>query len=286
LNLEQGWPLVLSSEVSIPGQTTQLPPQLAMMNPTGEPFKIHEIRFSLKTDATYLTGGTFGCKLDLGTVAITNGFIPIWNFGRVISRDQDIGLQFSWRLKHPLYVPGGGILSPNFENFGQASSTVTARVSYFCTAVQREPPNRVFLPWISCYTGKAFQYEDADTDASRETDLLNPFDTDLSISHMMGRFNIFSPTSNINNSFTGSQLLQTRVSLSNGDPLVRTPTPFQQVFGQDGRAWVQRNTVLRPKQFFQVFIDKQATTDSATNVTIQPYVSLIGYREMRVTGGE
>lgn len=292
MNLEQGWPLVLSTEAEVPSQTTQRPPQLALMNPTGEPFKIHEIRFSLKnSDSTVsVTGAVIGCKLDLGSVAISNGFVPVWNFGRVISTDQDLNSEYSWRLAHPIIVPAGGILSPNFQHFGQVSTTVTARITYFATAItdpRRATPQRIFLPWISSYTGKVFSYSAEDSDTSRETDLLNPFDSDLRISRLIGRFNFFGATLSNNTSRFGAHLMDVRVAMSNGDPLVRTPTPFAQVFAQDGRAWEQRNTILKPKQFFQVFVDKLAVADVTANAadsTIQPYVSIVGYRELQTSG--
>ena len=281
-SLEAGWPLVLSAEVTVPSQTTQRPPQLALMNPTGEAFKIHEVRFSLNAGTARTTGAVVGCKLELGQVAITREFIPVWNFGRVISYDQDLNLQFSWRLQHPLYVPAGGFLQPTFQHFGLISTSVIARITYFCSAISASAakPRRVFLPWVSAYLGKSFSYTGADTDQSRETDLLNSFDTDLHISRLIGRFTVFSATAASNFSTIGSQLLSTRITLSNGDPLVRTLTPFQQIFGEDGRAWEQRNTILKPKQFFQVYIEKQATSDTAPEALIQPYVSMVGYREM------
>lgn len=289
MNLDQGWPLVLSSEATIPSTTTQRPPQLALKNPTGEPFKIHEIRFSLKNSdtTTAVTGAVVGCKLELGSVAITNGFIPVWNFGRVISTDQDLSVEYSWRLQFPLVVPAGGLLLPNFQHFGQVSTAVTARISYFATAITdpgKAIPRRIFIPWVSSYTGKVFSYAGADTDSSKETDLLNPFDTDLRISRLIGRFNLYSAVTSTNASRFGANLMRVRVALSNGDPLVRTPTPFQQVFAQEGRAWEQRNTILKPQQFFQVFVDKEAVSDASLNAvqsTIQPYVSLVGYREFQ-----
>lgn len=283
---ESGYPIVLSAEATVPSQTTQRPPQLALMNPTGEAFKIHEIRFSLKNSeavAGAISGATVGCKLELGKIALTENFVPVWNFGRVTSYDQDLNNQFSWKLAHPLFVPAAGILTPNFQNFGQVSTSITTRISFFATPVESSAPlpNRIFLPWVSAYIGKAMAYEDADSDSSRETDLLNPFNDDLRISRLIGRFNIFNASSSTNGgNGTGSQLLSTRISLSNGDPLVRTATPFQQIFGEDGRSWEQRNTVLRSKQYFQVYIDKLATTDAAVGCSIQPYVSLVGYREM------
>ena len=286
----ESWPLVLSTEATIPSQTTQKPPQLALMNPTGEAFKIHEIRFTLKSDSTVVlatTGATIGCKFELGSLALTNGFVPIWNFGRVISTDQDMNLQYSWRLAQPLYIPAGATLLPNFQHFGTTSRTVTARVSYFASTmpVGAPAPRRMFLPWVSSYIGKAFPYATADSDVSRETDLLNPFDTDLLISRLIGRFNLFGATLDTNESRFGAQLIDVRVSLSNGDPLVRTDTPFAQVFGQEGRAWEQRNTILKPKQYFQVFVTKNATADVSEQSTIQPFVSLVGYREMQISGG-
>lgn len=283
--LDSGWPLVLSAEAVVPSQTTQRPPQLALMNPTGEPFKIHEIRFSLKNSTATsngITGATVACKLDLGSVAITNGFVPVWNFGRVISYDQDLNNQFVWRLAHPIYVPAGGLLAPNFQHLGQVTTSITARVTYLATPVAGPPRNRkIFLPWVTAYVGKAFVYNDADTDTSEETELLNPFDTDLRISRLIGRFNIFTSSTATNYSLVGGQLMTVRISLSNGDPLVRTETPFSQVFGWEGRAWEQRNTILRPKQFFQVFVTKTAASE-ATGPTVQPFVSMVGYREMEL----
>lgn len=279
-----GWPLVLSAEVTVPSQTTQRPPQLALMNPTGEAFRIHEIRFTVNAGTARTTGAVVGCKLDLGSVALTRGFIPVWNFGRVISYDQDLNLQFSWRLQHPIHIPANGVLQPSFQHFGLISDSVIVRVSYFCSTLppHSPKPRKVRLPWVTAYIGKSFSYTAADTDQSRETDLLNSFDTDLQISRLVGRVNVFSAAGGNNFSLVGSQLLLTRITLSNGDPLVRTLTPFQQIFGEDGRAWEQRNTILKPQQFFQVFVEKQLTTDVAPQALIQPYVSMVGYRELEV----
>lgn len=281
--LESGWPLVLSAEATVPSQTTQRPPQLALMNPTGEAFKIHEVRWSLTSSTPYVTGATVGCKLDVGQLAITNGFVPVWNFGKVISYDQDLNQQFSWRLQHPIYVPPGVVVTANFQNFGQYATDTTVRMSYFCTSLPREElkvSRRIFVPWVSAFTSKTMPYATADTAQSRETDLQNPFDTDLKISRLIGRFNLFNPAANANTSIRAGRLLNVRVSLSNGDPLVRTPTPLEQVFSQDGHAWEQRETILKPKQFFQVFVDKLATTDTAANSTFQVYVSIVGYRDL------
>ena len=286
MSTDPNWPLVLSTEATIPSQTTQSPPQLALMNPTGEAFKIHEIRFSLTsqtTTANSVTGATIGCKLDLGSVALTNGFIPVWNFGRVVSYDQDLNNQFSWKLSQPLYVPAGALLSSNFQHFGQIDSAIAARITVFASPIQNEvrTPDRVFLPWIAAYIGKAFPYASADTDVSKETMLLNPFDTDVVISRLIGRFNVFSTAGQSNFAKFGSHYMKLRIALSNGDSLVRTSTPFQQVFGEEGRAWEQRNTILRPKQFFQVYVEKVAG-DNVTIPTIQPFISMVGYREMKL----
>jgi hypothetical protein len=287
-NSSESWPLVLSTEVTIPSQTMQVPPQLALMNPTGEAFKIHEIRFSLKSTQTYLTGGTMACKLDLGRIAITNGFVPVWNFGRVISYDQDLNCQYSWKLQHPLQIAAGGFLAASFQNLGQLGATITARITYFASTIdqrQASSTRRIFLPYVSAYIGKAFPWSTADSDTSSETDLLNPFDSDLRISRLIGRFNVFLSNTQINASRFGARLLSVRASLSNGDPLIRTLTPFQQAFGEDGRAWEQRNTVLKPHQYFQIFVDKAATTDTSDDSLIQPYVSLVGYREVQLSEG-
>lgn len=280
---QNGYPTVLTAETTI-SQSTQRPSQLALMNPSGEALKIHEIRFTLKDTtarAFSITGGTIGCKLDLGSVALTKGFIPVWNFGRVLSYDQDLNNQFTWRLAHPIYVPAGGVLLPNFQSFGQVYTPITARITYFGVSVTEQLPKRVFLPWVSAYVGKAFPYDTAGTDASNETDLLNPFDQDLVISRLVGRFNIFNADSTVNLSRVGGQLLSVRAALSNGDPLVRTETPFVQVFGEEGRAWEQRNTILKPKQYFQLYVTKlAASNETSPGSTLQPYVSMVGYRTM------
>lgn len=286
-NTGSGWPLVLSAEATVPSQTTQRPPQLALMNPTGEAFKIHEIRWSLKASTPRLTGSAVACKLDLGQVAVTNGFVPLWNFGRVISYDQDLGCEYSWRLQHPLYVPKGGTLMCDFQNRGQFSTPIDVRISYFATAIPDEQrmPSKVLLPYVSAYIGKPFNYTSADSDTSKENTLQNPFDVDLKISRLVGRINVNFAANTENYSIWGSHLLSTRVTLSNGDPLVRTATPFQQVFGDEGRAWEQRGTILKPKQYLQVFIDKAASTESGTEGSfIQPYVSLVGFYELMISG--
>src|SRR3972149_2029811 len=70
---------------------------IALKNPIGRPMEIHEIKFQLTMEepSTRLAfkGIIVGCKLDLGKIPITNGFIPIAIFGK--GPMADLGGEFS-----------------------------------------------------------------------------------------------------------------------------------------------------------------------------------------------
>src|SRR5258707_7835735 len=84
-------PVHVSAKVTLQSNTTQPANTDALRNPLNLPMEIHEIKFQLRgptgASTAALTGGTMACRLELGSEALTQGLVPIWNFCRSLRAD-------------------------------------------------------------------------------------------------------------------------------------------------------------------------------------------------------
>lgn len=293
-------PIVLTSEVTVDANSTRSPDLLKLKNPTGEHFAIREIRFSLRVDAagSFITGGAVLAKLELGTQAITNAHVPVWSFGRHISRDVDApsfvslsGLgspaAFRWKLGHPLYVPAGGGLACEFLHRGTVKTPIIASVTYIGhTLAPGAVPGHIKLPWVAAYSTKTFTRPDADADASSAAALLNPFGTPVLLERFTGRLNFISLTSNLNYAFEGNRTILLKIRHSSGAPLVREFTPFRQVFGAYSHSWEQHDSMLEPGAAYLVDVNKLADPGESASRVMQADIGMIGWRDLRLERGD
>ncbi len=288
-------PIVVTSEVTVDANATKSPDLLKLKNPTGEHFVIREIRFSLRpvagTGAWYFTGGAVAAKFDLGTQALTNAHVPVWNFGRYVAREADGAVygtpnQFQWKLKHPIYVPAGAGLACEFQHRGMVSASIVASVTYLGHSYDGAPPTTVRLPWVASYSSKVFRVLDADSDLSSSADLMNPFDAPVYLERFTGRLNFVRPSTDQNFAFLADRTVFIRMRHSSGVPMVREFTHLRQVFGVYPHSWEQRGTILAPGACYLVDVDKRATTVVPDqDQTVQATIGMVGWRELKLAGG-
>ena len=293
-------PIVLTSEVTVDANSTKSPDLLRLRNPTEEHFVIREIRFSVRSasGSAYLIGGTVSAKLDLGTQPLTNAHVPVWSFGRYISRDADgatnphavfydTACLFRWKLQHPLYVPAKAVLACEFQHKGIIKVPLTVAVTYIGHTLGTPTiPSRVKLPWVASYSSKIFNRTDADTDVSSATALINPFSIPVYLERFTGRLGFQEAGLALVYSFAANHTLLLKMVHSSGAPLVREFTPFRQVFGAYSHSWEQRGSVLDPGAFYIASINKLADADEPVGDLIFADVGMVGWRELNLVGGE
>lgn len=284
-----GWPIVLTAETIVNGTSEAKVNTVALKNPTGSPFEIHEIRVSLRREVTPLNGAAVGMKLVLGNEPLTNTHIPIWNFGRSKSDlVSNTGL-YSWRLRHPLYVPSNAVVEPSFMEVSGGASTdpVTVRISYVGRVLPvGYRPKTIFLPWVASWISKAFNYMEAGTDESTELDMINAYPVPVRLDRFTAHTNIFA--AGIAPSY-GEQLpspvFRVMVSTSRGDQLVRLPTPLTQVFGFDGHSWeLNGQCIMAPNAFYKIQLEKIVPFAGDNADSVRAFFGLVGWREQIVLG--
>jgi hypothetical protein len=275
--------------------------------------EIHEIKWvvgGLASDVEVFGGSIFGgiiaCKLDLGTTKITNGFVPIWNFGRADDLSKELHVStnlgvpyevasfFHWRLPRPLYVPEGGILTPTFQHRGLLSQSLSVQISYSARSLDvKSQPKKLYVPYVASYTSRVLDFtagQPVETDESTETDLVNPWSEPLFLQRFTGRFYTKQDFSGVINvaedvfptlSNDGTRI---RIVDSGGRPIVQNPTPFRQVFSAPTRSWEMEGHVMDPHSHYRVFVRKtQPSFPVFGTVQGQAHVGVVGFREW--TGG-
>jgi hypothetical protein len=270
----------------------------ALKNPTGGPMELLEIRWQVKTTGfnSSVGGAYLGCKLDLGKIPLTNGFVPVWSFYRADNLFQEVvqGLALSltsyctytWRLPRPLYVPAGAVVVPTFQHRGFFQQPIAVKVSYSCRTVSpNSKPSRASIPYAAYFASKMMRYDLADIDSSSETDLTNGFSEPIQLQAFTGRVAVVDYGTGLT-AFEASQeggrdLLLRMVDL-NGRPIVRSFAPFRQVFGATTRSWdLGHGEQLSPSAYYLVSLQKNvpaATLGAA--FFIQAFVGLAGWREV------
>lgn len=291
-------PILLSAEVSLASKAQGVAPNtIALKNPNVRfPMEIHEISFDLRSDGV-ITGGAVACDLALGTIPLTNGYVPVWCFGRSRQTNREIGyggnsatyFTGTWKLAKPLYIPPGGVVQPTFQHRGLVVDAINARITYRGQVLRAGArPPRTFAPYACAYSSKPFDVDAADTDASRETDLANPFSQPIFIQHMIGRMsvdiNATSQKSEITDPAIAARLLQVRIIDSAGRPIVRDLSYFAQVFAKQTRAWDMNGAKIDGGEFYNVFLNKLEPPNDAAVTAATRYaladISLVGWREI------
>jgi hypothetical protein len=316
-------PLILwGSVIANPGVDSAVPNE-QLANPFGLPMELLAIRFRLlpqigttaAASNPRVTGGAVKVKLDLGPVAVASD-IPIALFGdmrdtyengqQMFGADPFDGSNYSlptaydWRLKHPLFIPGGKVLAAIFTPIGVNPLPVRIDVMYICKTWDPNvpEPKKCKAPWAASFESKAFRYEDGapkNESVSSNLDVLNPFGVPLELSRISGRCTALN-LSAIAGSYADyvyedlcemRQVLSTlRMRSSRGFDLIRTPVPFAGVFPPNWRSWdILDGWSMAPQEYYRVQINTIAVPDvvAATHVaTAQFSVGIVGYRDVEI----
>lgn len=300
-----------NSQVAVPAQNLQ--------NPLGGPMEIHEIRFQIfarqPTEAlaalpSYLSdqGALVGVKLDLGSIELTNGFVPAWCLGQDYNENakalfinnlptglvNQISSYYRWVLPKPLYVPEGATIVPQFQHRGFAPVTVQVGIAYSGRALPRNAPKpaKAFVPWVSSYYSRAFQFTttatDSQFDQSSPVDLFNKWDTDIQLQRFTVRSPVIVPSlgqwADWNNVLgTYFDYMQARIVDSSGVPIVRKYSPLGEIVNPQNKTWELGGATQASGDFWNIFLKMSPVPAVIAETTIiaQMQAALVGYREVQ-----
>lgn len=309
-----GEPIVLTAKALVTPAADGLPNLASLTNPYQTPMELLEVRFSVypvNTGAfTKLTGQGLTVKGDLGKIAVVDAGVPISGFGsyrdtsyacntgsfvRLGSVNNSVS-NYTWRLKYPLYIPGGTTLNLKFSSTSQAPVDAQVYVTYHCRVMKRTyRPKRLIVPWVTSFNSKAFEISaTATTDdgaASSELDLVNPFGVDLEIARLIGSFTTIYQAGasggalpleveNLAQSWVYTYL---NMRSSQGDDLVFTETPFAALWPAAWRSWdLPDGVLLNPGEWLKLTLRRLALDyDPGNDTGVCSFsVSLVGYREI------
>jgi hypothetical protein len=317
-------PLVLYGSVTVNPNTDGAVPNPSLSNPNGEPMELLEVRFRIvpqnKSGSASIIpaamGLGLGVKMDLGKAAVVDSYVPVGDLGT--SRDsyesqlgvysaaafgpapgvQSLQNMYGWRLKYPLFIPGGSTLSCVLRPMGQNAYPVNVDVAYICrTWDPRKPtPTTVKVPWVTSYESKSSVYQDsavAVQHQSSQLDIVNPFDAMLELARFGGRVSMLVNTSGLafgdsvlEDPTTYRDVLATiRMRSSRGFDIVGAPVAFGGLFPYCWRAWdLPGKWLMAPREFYSTTIDVAAVSDSPEYVgQVQFSVGLTGYRNVPVS---
>ncbi len=295
-------PVHLSASLVLPSGSNGAVPAAAMKNPMGQDMELLEVKFEisgLDGESFHAEGygGSVWCELVMGGIKITNGAIPVWNFGRAenIDGEQQTGslssvnrsfLSYSWRLPRPFFIPAGAALVPNFTHTGIVPDTLNVRIGYSARTVFTKPKT-IYVPWVAKYASKVFNpINEAAVDQSAELDLVNPNPEPLHLQRFVGRTLAIMPTGGMQEfapEFFGGRTLTMRMSDSYGRPIVRSFTTFRSVFSPLTRSWeLDNGAELDPESFYRVQLNVTDIdiVDEIDGATGQAFISMVGWREL------
>lgn len=312
-------PLVLYASCVVSPQSGGAPNVVALMNPHGMSMELMEVRWRIYPNNTdinqflSLTGMGIATKMDMGDIPIVDAEVPLTSFGTSrdiadrplsdqVSPNPEIAptvvanaFTYKWRLKHPLLVPPGCVVTPTYQHLGQNQFPVTVQTLYICRTLPQNyvVPQSLYAPWVGSYNSVSFDNltsQPAGRDFSSELDIVNPFMQPLALSRIAascsGVFTANGLGYNVEVSdYFRYQLGKLRIRSRSGDEVARTKTPFNGLFPMGWRAWdVPPGMQLRSGEFWKLnlTVDETSATaplDTSTG-SIQFSVAGTGYRQL------
>lgn len=259
-------PVLLSAETTIASGSQNGLRNEALRNPFDVPIEIMEMRFhGSQTQVARLGNGNLGpplagnavqIALELGGLKLTNGVVPMWNFGRAENPTGEVlpgttsnGAtptfynEYDWKLARPVVIPPGMGISVTAVSTGLVLDPITFRASCLARVCGRKysAKDPVRIPWIAPWISKQLQVGLATTDTSRETDLITPAGRDMLLHWLTARMGVWDPSAAVNDDVSlptmAYTLAQVKLRDSRGYPLVRNYTYWSTAFNQLVRAW-------------------------------------------------
>lgn len=270
-------------------------------------------------------GGLIAVKMELGQYPITNGYVPVWSLGRSeqwIDEDQGtvalptvVGFltvntpvgtalcanqNYLWRLPRPLFVPAGSVVTPTFQHRGLFTESIDVNISYICRSLPiGYEPKKILVPYASSFITPNFDLDsiatsgDTEQSDSTETDLINPFDTELYLQRFTGRsfvYNNGSPEQTAEGAFTPvsayiDAATTVRMADSHGRPIIPFYTPFRTAFAGVTRSWeMDAGHMLDPQSYYLASLrvgPLAPTIFVGEQFTLQAQIGVVGWREIK-----
>lgn len=307
-----------------PNTAALVNPHAMPMELLGVKFRIHTLNGATGLTppaAESVSGLGIGVKMDMGSLQLVDANTPVSLFSNARDDGEDSTLgylaftttdqttltgptaqvyDYLWRFKYPMYIPPSAVVTPLFSHLTQTPFNVRVGVSYYCRTWRqsRKEPTEVWAPWVSKYISKSFNINTgtnvADSDESSELDIRSPFSTGrVELQRITGRVNYYvsgdngaAPNSNWERGY-GDQIYQyLRLTMrgSRGDEIIRTPTMFGSVFGQQFKSWeLGPCWYMYPGEFYDVRLTRDAFTgpsDAANSARMQVGIGVVGFQKI------
>jgi hypothetical protein len=312
-----GRPIHLTATAAVSASAQASVNSQALHVPTAEPIIVTHFKFGYSMAQPYVSGGavqglyadggTLQCQIGLNNDVITNGFVPIWNFGESINLVNEMLMgsensggncnnygEFVWELPKPLYLRPADQLSVLFYNVSQLPFALTARFSlqgFVCAPGTKDPKSR-FLPYAASYVSKIFQTSNADSDSSTEQDLVNNTDTTLYLDKLTGRLDEFTSATSYRSDGMGSNVtgaqepsdpagmyaLTLLAQTGKGQTLIPYASTFRAALCGATRAWKFRGGLLEPGDY--VIASLILAAQSSFTTYAQAHIGMTGHREV------
>ncbi len=296
-------PISLLATVVLQPNQSDSPNTMALKNPNAQPMELLEIKFLIGqttqlANTPGFNGATLACKLTMGSLKISNNFIPVWLYGRGDALvTEQLGIfngagpfpnsycLFSWKLPRPLYVPPGAVLAPEFQHTGQANVPLTVSICYSGRVLARplDETQAFPVPYVASWQSKGFDVHAADIDSSHETDLVNATNEDVHICRMAGRLTS-TAGGGANENNLDDELITIDMFDSRGYPWVQLPAFFRQVFSATTRSWEMPIEPVLPSGTYVIAnITKAAATNDNYGAALyydQVGLSIVGWRSV------
>lgn len=294
-------PVIFSASADVQPNSTNAPNVEALRNTLKTPIEIIEMRFRLRNTPSsstgYIGGAGMGVNLSLGNLPLTNGFVPVLNFGKAeyLGKAEPPGAgsnanttDFYWRLPKPLLIAPGEVVNANFQHRGIIPIAVNAMALYIGRTVNKKISGGVPLdvPWVSSWVSDTMTAysTSVESDESTENDIVTPNDREIRLQRFTGRVNNTNRTTQLNDDLSLAlnpmQLLQMRMADSAGNTLVKDWSYFYNVFSPATRTWECNGIRVPANVYHKVSLRKKAASNdgsSSSSLVFQSYVSAVGW---------
>lgn len=313
IGISEGTPYLPSAQVTLAAGVGGIVPDAGqLVSPFRAPLVIHAVNFMVRypnADSTSLNiqcGASVRARFRVGNLSLSDAAIPLWVHGTSLP-DESAGYvtdaafigtnvsMYRWVLPRPLYIPPGSILLPQFQRDADGMpEDMDVLVSYEAAIpLPGAPaPKVMHLPVLALFSPE--ETTAAASFTSGATELHNPFQDEVHVQRLIGRIRVRNAApgggvlANISELVGhlvpggGLSVAEALVSLrdSLGYDVVKTPTPFADVFDVTRRAWTFERT-LEPKEWYRAQVSTPLVDPAHTTAwSVQPHIALIGHREV------
>ena len=311
-------PLILRAETLVEPGSNGAPNNNALINPSGEPWEIHEIKFGVRRESDVALARASGASLDVSLSwcgkPITDGFVPVWSTCPIQAVEEfrggddvssantgELWLQldsfYHWRLEHPLFMPPRTAIAVEFRNNGIVNNNIRASISLIGRVMPRSArPIKVKVPYVSSWKSSTWYIGTTGEETSPETVLFNQFGVPLTVERFVGRVaqRIQTLESGVTHVYVDQDVrlgwrgnqFDVKHRMTDGNFVAKNWVKFGDIYGWRNFKWNMRHTldagVGHVIDLRKNDIDGPTANAEIVEATAQAAVSMIGWREENV----